>query len=134
MLMVEDVYEYSDPSVEFLVFGKVVVCKLYNCKYVALSRIKKNVPFVTCYKGLEEFLVDDVYTGIAKCSADDEFDLEFGKKLALRKARIKRNKAVKQVINKYLKKMERMLQELRNDEDTRHSTPTTDDLIKKQVL
>ena len=131
MLLLTDVEKIYDPSVEFLVFGKVVVCKLHNCKYLPMERITKNVPFVTAYKSLKEFDIDSTYTGVAKCAPEDEFDLEFGKELALRRARIKRNKAVKQAINLYLKRMKHMLQELENDEDIRHSTPTTDDLIKR---
>ena len=131
MLMVEEDYKYKDFSVEFIVRDKVVVCKLWNCRYLAYDRIKKNVPFVTGYANSYDYLLADTYVGIAKCAPEDEFNAKFGKELALRRARIKRNKAVKQAVNLYLKRMKYMLQELENDEDIRHSTPSVDDLIKR---
>lgn len=77
-----------------------VICFLYNCENIALNRIKKYVPcfnteiFAKKYK----LKIDPVYVGIAKCAPEDEFDVEYGKKLALTRAKQKRCKAINRVI------------------------------------
>lgn len=45
------------------------------------------------------------YVGIAKCSKNDKFDVEFGKKLALTRAKLKKTKAIQKRFNKYVDMM-----------------------------
>ena len=88
-------------SLEYLVYENkgIVVCKLWDCKDLAIKCIKK-------YGGLEcktdKYAIENIFTGIAKCSPEDEFDLEYGKRLALDRAKAKRSKAIKDGIRRYI--------------------------------
>lgn len=77
----------------------IVACVLTGCKYIALHRIEKYAPHVYAWEipGLE---IDDTYVGVAKCAPDDEFDLEYGKQLALVRAKAKRCKAINEAVDK----------------------------------
>lgn len=48
----------------------------------------------------EEFKIQNDYIGKAKCHPDDEFDIEFGKRLALLRAKQKYLNAVERVLEK----------------------------------
>ena len=45
------------------------------------------------------------YVGVAKCSKNDKFDVEFGKKLALTRAKLKKTKAIQKRFDKYVDMM-----------------------------
>ena len=93
-------------DVEYLIFEDkgVVVCKLWNCWDIARQRIKKYMPCTSVNLSLAffDYTIDDVFVGVAKCAPDDEFDLEYGKKLALTRAKIKRGRAVNNAIAEYI--------------------------------
>lgn len=100
-------------DVEFLVFEDkgVVVCKLHNCKYVALKRIDKYTggKLVIKIGGMNycssTYLIDDIFVGVAHCAPEDKFDLEYGKKLALTRAKAKRGRAVNRAIESFINNM-----------------------------
>ena len=108
-------------DVEFLVFEDkgVVVCKLYNCKYIALKRINKYTGGKLVIKmggmdycSTESYFIDDVFVGVARCASEDKFDLEYGKKLALTRAKTKRGKAVNKAIESYVENIQSRLARL----------------------
>ena len=78
----------------------IVICRLSGCSDIAIDRIFK-------YTGelcdSELYQLKDCYFGVAKCAPEDEFDAEYGKKLALSRAKIKRNKAITRMIRKYIR-------------------------------
>lgn len=84
-----------------------VVCKLSNCENIALNRI---LTYCNDYNiRFSDFLIRDTYIGVARCMPGDSFDVEYGKKLALTRAKIKRGRAINRVINKHIKKCRRNL-------------------------
>ena len=68
--------------------SKVVVCKITGCEESLIRDI-----FKSGYPYHSDFLLNDSYVGKAKCSEDDIFDIEFGKKLAYQRAIVKLNTA-----------------------------------------
>lgn len=83
--------------------NRLVMCKLKGCQDIAWRRIKK-------YSKFEDFRlhkIKSIYIGIAKCRADDEWDEEYGKKLALLRARTKRAKDINRELKNYIQKMQR---------------------------
>ena len=79
----------------------VVVCKIWNCKYIAQDRIFK---YTRDYEGInQEYEINDCYIGIAKCDPQDEFDEEFGKTLALTRAKAQRGRDINNAIYRYIK-------------------------------
>ena len=119
----EDFEELSD--VEFFVNKKkgTVTCKLHNCEDIALCRIYKytnsTIDWIT---RPSRYLVDNIYVGVAKCAPDDSFDEEYGKKLALIKAKAKRGKAINNAINKFIKDATKSLERL--SENGIHNVPS----------
>ena len=101
----------SNKDMEFKVYPDkgVVVCRLLNCEDVPIRRIVKytNSRFMP-----NKYLIDNVYTGVAKCAPEDTFDEEYGKKVALAKAKRKRGKAINRAIRKYIMDTHRDLSNL----------------------
>lgn len=79
---------------------RVVICKLINCEFIAADRMAK---YVEPYYTKREFLIPGTFVGVARCSPDDEFDVERGKKIALTRAKRKRGIAVNKIIRDYIK-------------------------------
>ena len=94
----------------------VVVCKLTGCKDIAVSRLDKYMPNYDYYlMGSPYWLntdIKDTYTGIARCNPEDEWDEEYGKKLALLRAKQKRGKAINNVLIKVVHQMAREMEDL----------------------
>ncbi len=101
-------------DVEYFVFKNkgVVVCKLHNCKSLALDRISKYANVLCPVMDIHKYFINDVFTGVAKCSPDDSFDLEYGKKLALTKAKASRGKAINNAINLFIKNLNKSINNL----------------------
>lgn len=60
---------------------KIVVCKFIGCGYALNHDMRlKGYP---CHP---DFEIDDVIIGKAKCSEEDTFDVEIGKKIAYKRA------------------------------------------------
>ena len=99
----------------------VVVCKLHNCRFIALDRINKQSSLLMrlafgnndLTKLGEQLVIDEVYVGIAYCSPDDTFDENIGKKIALTKAKRKRCQAVNKVIKEFMNVVEKELNRLK---------------------
>lgn len=72
----------------------VVVCVLTGCKHTAINRLLKYAPHLYLARSDTPcFFLKDSFAGVAKCSPEDKFDEEYGKKLALLRAKAKRCKA-----------------------------------------
>ena len=97
-------------EVEFRVFPEkgIVVCRLLDCAEIAKNRIEKYTHISFRHWSIN-YLISDVFVGIAKCAPEDTFDEEVGKKIALTKAKAKRCKAVNYMIKKFIEDEKRDL-------------------------
>lgn len=89
--------------------NKVVICKLTNCRDIAYDRIVKYTKEIPIYCETE---IPNVFTGIARCAPEDTFDIEYGKELALTRAKAKRGKAINTAIYKYIKRTQKGIKDL----------------------
>ena len=78
---------------------RIVVCLLSDCQDIACNKINKYTDGAFFWS---DFKIKDTYRGIAKCDPRDTFDVEYGKKLALERAKKKRAKAVNKALDKYI--------------------------------
>lgn len=75
---------------------KTVICKLTNCY--------NSLQCDMCKAGWDfhpDLFLNDSYIGKAKCSDEDTFDVEFGKKLAYQRAVVKLNTAKTKVLRRF---------------------------------
>ena len=100
-------------DIEYFIFEEdgVVVCKIWGNSQIALNKIRKHVPW-SFVRHIEYYFIKEVYIGEARCHPEDEFDIEYGKKLARDRAKRKREKDVNRMIKKYLKDVRRQLDEI----------------------
>lgn len=89
----------------------IVVCKLSNCSEIARNRIWKYTQKLFQYPDVD-YIIKDEYVGVAKCAPEDKFDLEYGKKLALSRAKQKRSKAVNSAIVDFINAQKHSIKEL----------------------
>jgi hypothetical protein len=86
---------------------KVVVCKLENCA--------GNLMCDMCEKGYPhhpDLFISDTFVGIAKCSDEDTFDVELGKKIAYKRAVAKLFSAKERAINRFMKEQTKYFMQL----------------------
>ena len=78
----------------------ICICILTGCAEIARKRICKYAPHVDFdwWDKRLDITIKDKYVGVAKCAPEDTFDKEYGKKLALMRAKAKRCKDVNSVI------------------------------------
>ena len=88
--------------------NRVVVCMITGCRYIAMDRIAKY----TRYCPYHGYQISNTFMGIARCNPEDEFDIEYGKKLALTRAKAKRGTAINNAIIKYVSDTKRELSSL----------------------
>ena len=86
---------------------KVVVCKLTGCECVLVCDMCQKD-----YPPHPDFLLNDSYVGKAKCSEDDTFDIEFGKKLAYQRAVAKLNTAKVKTLKRFEKEQVKFFNQL----------------------
>ena len=121
--------EIKGNDMEYLVFEDkgIVVCKLWCCTYIAVNRIEKYATKLSAYE-MDRYRINHTYVGVAKCDPEDKFDVEFGKRLALTKAKAKRGKAVNSAIRLFIRDQRRKLRTL--EEYGMHYIPDVDDLLE----
>ncbi len=91
---------------------KIVVCKLVDCAgSLICDMCHKNWP------ASPELEIDDVFVGKAKLHPDDAFDLEKGEQIAFRRAVAKLAKAKARALRAFMKKQERVVNDLKRDTD-----------------
>ena len=89
---------------------KVVVCKLEMCaEELICDMCHKNWP------GDVNLLINDTYTGKAKCSSDDTFDVELGKKIAFKRAVAKLNTAKRKTLARFVANFTKIQKDLERD-------------------
>lgn len=92
----------------------IVVCIISDCEENAMALVDKYTNIVAC---TEEFFINNEYKGVAKCDANDTFNVEYGKKLAYRKAYLKYitalEKKVKFIMNEYINYTTEMIEKFK---------------------
>ena len=104
--------------VEFKEFPNgVVKATIDSCRYDALDKInRKFVATVTSSINIDDiwsktankYWMNNTYTAIARCMQGDEYSLEEGKKIALKKLNEKYNKSMDKRINLFLTHMKQV--------------------------
>lgn len=89
---------------------KVVVCKISCCCYDLMEDLgRKNWP------GDSKLLLNHSYTGKARCSAEDTFDVELGKKIAFKRAVAKLNEAKRKTLTRFTSEFVKIAEDLQKD-------------------
>ena len=88
---------------------RVIVCTVTDCTHIATGRIYK---YAKHYMYEYADIIKDKYVGVAKCSPEDEWDEEKGKRLALIRAKRKRSKDINRVITRAIQIMKREIEDL----------------------
>lgn len=93
----------------------IVVCIISDCEENAMALVDKYTNFIVACT--EEFFINNEYKGVAKCDANDTFNVEYGKKLAYRKAYLKYitalEKKVKFIMNEYINYTTKMIEKFK---------------------
>jgi hypothetical protein len=76
----------------------VVICVISGCEFDAVELVNKRTNLFECPCVPEKFAISDKYKGVARCTSDDTFNLEYGKKLAFKKAYLKYTKALEKKV------------------------------------
>ena len=118
----------NNKDIEYIVFSdkKIVACRLWECEEIAINRIAKYIDISQELK--QSYMINTIYTGIAKCSEEDEFDVEQGKKIALTKARRERGRAANNTVKKFVKDMRKALDRL--EVEGIHQLPDLKEIIR----
>lgn len=87
-------------NVEYIVKEEqgVVICIIYGCDCDALALVDKYTDLFRTPCVPDNFFISDKYKGVARCASDDTFDVEYGKKLAFKKAYLKYAKALEKKV------------------------------------
>ena len=91
---------------------RVVVCKLLNCENTATGRIYKYMKSTEMFELWNNYTIKSVYTGVARCAPEDEWNEEYGKRLALKRAKKKRGDDANRMIMKWHKRVSKELDNL----------------------
>lgn len=86
----------------------IIVCVISGCEFNAAALVDNETNIFSHTEMIPNvFCLSSQYKGIAKCLSEDTFDVEYGKKLAYRKAYVKYatafEKKVKFIVNSYNK-------------------------------
>lgn len=78
----------------------VVVCIIHNCAVDAIATVDEAADIFSGFCCMPPtFYMNDQYKGVARCMPEDTFDVEYGKKLAYRKAYTKYSAALEKKVN-----------------------------------
>ena len=83
----------------------VVVCIIYDCCCNAMALVNKHTGLFEgkpCLCNENRYCLGE-YRGVAKCSSEDTFDEEYGKKLAYKKAYVKYASALEKTVKRIAK-------------------------------
>ena len=106
----------ENSDLEYIVIPNkgIVVCKIHNCSLIPVLRIMRYTNEASNQVLLSgRYEIPDVFIGVARCAPDDEWDEEYGKKLALTKAKSRRCKAVNNAVKQYIRDTEKQLDVLK---------------------
>ena len=106
---------------------RTIVCKITGCANIARTRLNKLAPHFDHYgDDYENFLIPNEFVGVAKCAPEDEWNEEFGMKLALNRAKRKRGIAINHALIKACNLMRKELEAVTTDGI--HTLPARDEL------
>ena len=98
----------------------VVVCIIYDCCHNAIALVNRHTGLfngIPCCCDTNPYCLGE-YRGVAKCSPEDTFDVEYGKKLAYKKAYIKYaaalERTVKRIVKNYTETSDTLVAQLKN--------------------
>ena len=92
-----------------------------NCRYDAIDKINKKFIATSTsnividfghYCNDNPYLMKDNYTAIARCGEGDEYDVEIGKRIALKRLSEKYNSALNKRIARFLTDMDKSLKSM----------------------
>jgi hypothetical protein len=99
----------------------VVKASISDCRYDAINKINRKFVATTTSaieidstwnKASKEYRMNNTYSAIAKCSQDDEYSFEVGKKIALKKLNEKYNRSIDKRIARFLMHMDQVCKSL----------------------
>lgn len=99
----------------------VVKATISGCSYDALDKINRKFMATTTSaieidktwaKAGKDYLMNHTYTAIARCSKDDTYSFEEGKKIALKRLTEKYNRSVDKRIARFLMHMDQVCKSL----------------------
>ena len=102
--------------IEFKECGNgIIKATVYGCKYDALDKINRkfiapstsDIEIGYMWKKDNEYLMRNSYSAIARCCADDTYDVEIGKQIATKKLSEKYNRAMDRRIARFAKHMKK---------------------------
>ena len=128
-----EVKRVEQNDVEYLIIESkgVVVCKLWDCSKIAEDRIEKYMKTKRWCYPRSRYSIEHCYIGIAKCAPEDTFDEDYGKKLALLKAKEKRGKAINNALKLYIRDTRRTLRDL--ERYGMHSVPSVLEFLDEEI-
>jgi len=93
---------------------KVVVAIAENCTNLAIQKILRKYPvsrsaLLADENYFNKAFMHDTYSAKAKCDPNDEFDVEFGKKLAKKRLEEKLEKYTKAAIERWKKQQIKLM-------------------------
>lgn len=83
----------------------VVVCIIHDCCCNAMALVNKHTGLfegMPCQCNQSQYCLSE-YRGVAKCSPEDTFNEEYGKKLAYKKAYVKYTAALERTVKRIVK-------------------------------
>lgn len=97
----------------------IVVCIISDCEENAIELIDEQFGYTHAFNNIPipvKYILNNNYKGVAKCADGDTFDVEYGRKLAYKKAYLKYvtalNKKVNHFVNDYKKHTTQMITNL----------------------
>lgn len=107
----------SDKNVEYRIREDIglIICKLWGCENLAINKICEHMDIELNIR--EEYLINEAYVGVAQCSPFSKFNLKYGKRLALERAQINRNKAINKMVEYYVSSIRNCIDNLENDSE-----------------
>ena len=89
---------------------KTVVCKLENCSGSLICDMSKKG-----WPGHPAMIIDDEFTGKSRCSAEDVFDVEIGKRIAYKRALAKVCKAKRRALLNFIEGQIKFAEDIARD-------------------
>ena len=108
--MTTGVADTNDVDIKYVVNKEngLVICVLEKCSRIPEKRIKRYMGKRFKVPNYDRYKIRDTYRGVARCASDDTFDEEVGKKIALKKAKEKRARAINRAMNTFMKDIDKI--------------------------
>lgn len=98
----------------------VIKATIYGCRFDAIDKLNRkfiapstsDIEINNQWNKDNGYLMRDSYSAIARCAADDTYDFEVGKRIAIKRLAEKYNKAVDRRMAKFLVHMNKTLESM----------------------